>query len=423
MRERLVTLLAVLLLFCLAPQPAYATGEGIGFLVGGILLVLLLVAIIFALVLRGAFRIVAKKGGKPSRIARMELPVLVIAVICIPIALINGVPLVTGFISDITSFQETRQAAERGDSSAQLRLALDYSAGKGTFRDENAAMEWCRKSAENGNDGAMKWLADMLAAKGKTEEAIKWYRLSSEKGDDKTSQFTLAEIYFNGNGVPKNHPEALKFYLMAAEDKSGYATYGKDSLIRIAAIYHQGLGVPKDNATAYLYLSRAIRGQLPRTYFSEDIIKQRDTLAKDMTPEEIAHGKKVLEDETRDTVDPASATDFYNAAYDYQFGTYDKRADLLKAWENYRLAAERGHAAAMTALGMHYRDESVGHMPDYAQAYYWLSLSLARRKSAGEGDAAAKDLDWFVNSARSFLTPEKIAEIDAEVAAWKPKAD
>ena len=47
------------------------------------------------------------------------------------------------------------------------------------------------------------------------EEAVKWYRKAAEQGCAK-AQYNLGVRYANGEGVPKNDVEAYKWWLLAA---------------------------------------------------------------------------------------------------------------------------------------------------------------------------------------------------------------
>ena len=46
-------------------------------------------------------------------------------------------------------------------------------------------------------------------------EAVKWFRLAAEQGDDK-AQYALGECYANGIGVIKDTAEAEKWFRLAA---------------------------------------------------------------------------------------------------------------------------------------------------------------------------------------------------------------
>ena len=79
--------------------------------------------------------------------------------------------------SNLTSL---RQRAEAGDIKAQFELGFLY---------------------ENGAGGAER----------DTAEALKWYRKAADQGD-LASRHSLAAMYFEGNGVPKDYTEAASWY-------------------------------------------------------------------------------------------------------------------------------------------------------------------------------------------------------------------
>ena len=47
-------------------------------------------------------------------------------------------------------------------------------------------------------------------------EAVRWYLLAAEQGNAK-AQFNLGVIYKNGNGVKGDHVGAVRWYRLAAE--------------------------------------------------------------------------------------------------------------------------------------------------------------------------------------------------------------
>ena len=66
-------------------------------------------------------------------------------------------------------------------------------------------------------------------------EAVRWYRLAAEQGDA-TAQFNLGVMYANG--------EAVRWYRLAAEQ--GYAA----AQFNLGVMYANGEGVPEDDAEA-----------------------------------------------------------------------------------------------------------------------------------------------------------------------------
>ena len=75
------------------------------------------------------------------------------------------------------------------------------------------------------------------------DEAVKWYRLAAEQGHAK-SQHRLGRMYSTGEGVSENDAEAVKWYRLAAEQ--GYAP----AQLNLGDMYSVGNGVPQDYAEA-----------------------------------------------------------------------------------------------------------------------------------------------------------------------------
>ena len=77
-----------------------------------------------------------------------------------------------------------RQAAERGDATAQFNLGVMYANGEGVPQDD--------------------------------AEAVQWYRLAAEQGHAE-AQGTLGAMYATGRGVPQDDVEAVQWFRLAAE--------------------------------------------------------------------------------------------------------------------------------------------------------------------------------------------------------------
>ena len=86
-----------------------------------------------------------------------------------------------------------------------------------------------RVRAEQGDAEAQVELGHMYAnGDGVPEddaEAVRWFRLTAEQGHVE-AQFVLGILYAAGNGVPKDDAEALRWVRRAAEQGSARATYG-----------------------------------------------------------------------------------------------------------------------------------------------------------------------------------------------------
>ena len=74
-------------------------------------------------------------------------------------------------------------------------------------------------------------------------EAVRWYRLAAEQ-DNASAQFNLGLMYSNGEGVPQDYAESARWYRLAAEQ--GEAS----SQQNLGFLYDTGRGVPQDHAEA-----------------------------------------------------------------------------------------------------------------------------------------------------------------------------
>lgn len=81
-------------------------------------------------------------------------------------------------------------------------------------------------------------------------EAVKWYRLSAEQ-DHAKSQYALGSMYRVGDGVQQDASEAVKWFRLAAVQGLALAQNN------LAASYEHGSGVIQDNESAYMWFSLA----------------------------------------------------------------------------------------------------------------------------------------------------------------------
>jgi len=104
------------------------------------------------------------------------------------------------------------------------------------------------------------------------------------------AQTLLAAMYWSGEGVPRDHAEAAKWYLLAAE--KGYARAQND----IGFMYGFGEGQPpRDDVQAYKWLSLAIQRYTAKNQDRLDqAIKDRATLVARMTPAQIADAERLV---------------------------------------------------------------------------------------------------------------------------------
>ncbi len=119
----------------------------------------------------------------------------------------------------VTAAHEFRLLAEQGDARVQFALAAMYDNGQGVPQDHAAAVKWHRLAAEQGNASAQLNLGTMYdKGRGVPQDdaaAAKWFRLAADQGSV-TAQFNLAVMYDLGRGVPQDFVQFRKWYNLAA---------------------------------------------------------------------------------------------------------------------------------------------------------------------------------------------------------------
>lgn len=153
-----------------------------------------------------------------------------------------------------------RKAALQGDAQAQLELAdtLGWWNGRAAYpgvqKNYAEAKEWYRKSMTLGNAQAAYHLATAASVAGENEESCRAARFAADRGyvsDYKYAVGTfhqVAECYRNGWGVPRDNNEALRWYRLSAQ--KGDST----SMTSLAQAYEFGqLGVPVDWTEVYFW--------------------------------------------------------------------------------------------------------------------------------------------------------------------------
>lgn len=149
------------------------------------------------------------------------------------------------------AFHWFKMSAEQGYDLAQSSLADLYRDGEGVVQDSEQAIIWYRKAADQGGKECQRKFVDALLDD-KPQEAVDWYRLAAESGDAE-AQFKLAELFEDGNGVPKNDEEAFHWYLSAEKlevEEEAYCGLGNDARYQVGRCYAMGQGVQKNSDEA-----------------------------------------------------------------------------------------------------------------------------------------------------------------------------
>ena len=113
-------------------------------------------------------------------------------------------------------------------------------------------------------------------------EAVRWYRLSADQGLA-AAQLNLGVMYDRGRGVPQDYVEAVRWYRLAVDQGFAAAQYN------LGFMYDRGRGVPLDYVEALKWVTlAAARASSDR---QESYADARDALAKLMTPAQIAEAQ------------------------------------------------------------------------------------------------------------------------------------
>ena len=144
----------------------------------------------------------------------------------------------------------------------------------------------CQPLAEQGDAWAQKILGATYLKWRNYAEALRWYRMAADQGDS-VAQYSLAQMYDFGRGVPADYAEAARWYQMAAERGHIYAQFN------LGVMCSEGTGVPADYVLAHMWFNIVAAQTIPgdsRHYFATE---KRDYMADRMTPEQIAEAQRL----------------------------------------------------------------------------------------------------------------------------------
>jgi TPR repeat protein len=138
-----------------------------------------------------------------------------------------------------------RKAARQGIARAQCILGFIYANGDGVPKDSAIADGWFQQAAETGKLGDQRTIYTKdYDAPQKYTGAVQRFLEAAEQGNAE-AQFALAQMYCEGEGVPKDSAKAVERYHKSAEQ--GHAT----AQLNLGLRYENGFGVLKNDIEAY----------------------------------------------------------------------------------------------------------------------------------------------------------------------------
>ncbi len=139
------------------------------------------------------------------------------------------------------------KAANQNFKFAQTQLGLMYLAAKDIPDNYALAREWLTKGADRREADALNALgviySEGLGVKANGEEATKYFRGAAD-GGFAMAQFNLGYQYYTGKLVPQDYKEAAKLFKQAAQQDYVKAAYD------LGVMYRDGQGVTQDSTEA-----------------------------------------------------------------------------------------------------------------------------------------------------------------------------
>ena len=117
------------------------------------------------------------------------------------------------------------------------------------------------------------------------EQALADLRARAEAGEA-DAQFNLGVMYDNGEGVPQNYAEAMRWYRLAAAEQ-GLASAQHN----LGITYANGRGVSQDDVQAHMWFNLAASRSTGED--RETMVKARDDVADQMTREQTAEAQRL----------------------------------------------------------------------------------------------------------------------------------
>lgn len=283
-----------------------------------------------------------------------------------------------------------QRLAELGDPEAQGNLGAMYSMGDVVKRDDEEAMKWYLRAAEQGYAFVQVNLGAQYHSEEKFGKAYEWFEKAAEAGDAR-GEFMLGLMYYQGDSLAKNTSRARQYFELAAEKDYvdaqlylGIIAYNEKDYAAavpyflkaaeqeylgaytfLSAIYKRGgYGVEKDIPEAIKWYTRAGEqghadswNQLGVMYANGDGVNSDFGTAAGYFRKAINAG--------------GNNTMYKNLAYLYREGGPGLSQNLEQAKRYYKIAGNRGDGEASYWVGLIYAEEQ-----DAYHAGIWFKKAM-----------------------------------------------
>lgn len=213
------------------------------------------------------------------------------------------------------AYEIFRSLTEQGNAFAQFNLGEMYYKGRGVPQNDEEALRWYRAAAEQGDENARVMLA-IIEVQGMLLQS----RLLDAEQGNANQQFALGKMYSEGQDVPQNYEEAVRWFRAAADQGHAHAQ------AELGSMYALGLGVPQNYGEAVRWLRAASEQGFAEAQFvlggwyalgrgvPQNYVKAhkwmnisvylgnqndavfRDRIAKEMTPAQIQEAQRLAQE-------------------------------------------------------------------------------------------------------------------------------
>ena len=225
-----------------------------------------------------------------------------------------------------------------------------------TALNNEEAIKWFRKSSEAGNGDAMYRMGNIYRFQMYDDKtAAEWY-IKAAKSGSADGMDCLAHMYEYGYGVEQNKEKAIQWYQQAANAGSIWG------MIHLGDVYCYGKGIAQDSEKAIEWYKKAAEAGNFEAMFQIGWI--------------YAAGHGVPQDDNKSLEWYQKAADAGYSKASYEIGmlyiyAMDFPGNDAKSAEWFIKAAQQGHDRAMYFTGLNYW-EGKGLIRDEKQARYWM---------------------------------------------------
>jgi TPR repeat protein len=299
---------------------------------------------------------------------------------------------------DLSNLTDVQTKAAKGFVKQELELAAAYFAGRGVPKDLVQSAYWYREAADKGDPTAQIYLGYLyntgLGVPKDSAEAIRWYRRAASSNSPQ-AEVNLAAHYMHGDGVNQDTAEALRLLRAASEKGYGRA----DAYLGWSS--YTGSGVPVDHTAAEAWFKKGVKRHDPE---AECFLAAWDANEPGHVPDIALEAKLLRLSAGTGYVQGIHALGLLLVNHPELPQASGEAVNLLMS------SADAGYWQSSAALGVLARDGRL--MPqDQRAAYRWFQIAVLQG-----GTPAETYLHRQVQRlAKSVADP---GSLDHEAAAW-----